>query len=57
MKINIEVNDDLLVNAQNISGIEDKSTLIEKALMLFVTIENQKELKNLWGEIELDEGV
>lgn len=57
MKINIEVNDDLLVNAQNISGIEDKSTLIEKALMLFVSIESQKELKNLWGKIELDEGI
>ncbi len=57
MKINIEVNDDLLVNAQNISGIEDKNTLIEKALMLLVAIENQKGLKNLWGKIELDESV
>jgi len=55
MKINIEVSDELLANAQAISGISDKGILIEKALSLFITLENQKGLKDLWGAVELDE--
>jgi hypothetical protein len=42
MKINIEINDDLMAKAKELSGIQDESLLIEPALQLFVTIENQK---------------
>jgi hypothetical protein len=55
MKINIEVDSDLLVNALSISGIEDKSILVEKALSQFIAMENQRGLKDLWGKVELDD--
>ena len=55
MKINIEINDELLLTALNISGIKDKSILVEKALLQFIAMENQRGIKDLWGKIELDE--
>ena len=55
MKINIDINDDLLTKARKISGIKDESALIEKALQFFVAIETQKKLKDLYGKIELDD--
>ena len=55
MKIYIEINDDLMAKATELSGIQNESLLIETALQLFVTIENQKKLKDLYGKIEFDE--
>jgi len=55
MKIGIDINDDLLIKAKKLSGIKDESALIEKALLLFVTIENQRKLKDLYGKIEMDD--
>jgi len=55
MKISIEINDNLIAKARKLSGIQDKNALIEKALQLFVTIGNQKPLKSLWGNVELDD--
>ena len=55
MKINIEIRDDLIAKAKKLSGIQNESALIEQALQLFVTIENQKKLKDLFGKIEFDE--
>jgi hypothetical protein len=54
MKINLTINDELMAEAQNISHINNKTILIETALKLFVTIENQKKLSTLWGNVELD---
>ena len=55
MKMSIEINDNLIAKAQKLSGIQDKNQLIEKALQLFVTIESQKKLENLWDNVEFDE--
>lgn len=55
MRTNIDINDDLLNKAKKLSHIKTKKELIEKALELFVAIENQKALINLWGKIEIDE--
>jgi hypothetical protein len=55
MKINITINDELMAKAQSISRINDKKMLIEAALNLFVAIENQKKLSNLYGKIRIDE--
>ena len=55
MKISLEINDALIAKAKEVSGIQNESVLIEKALQLFVTIENQKKLKDLYGKIELDD--
>jgi len=55
MKINLTINDELIAKAQSISHINDKKVLIEAALKLFVTVENQKKLLELWGNIEIDD--
>ena len=55
MRTNIEINDELLAKARKLSNIKTKKQLIEKALQLFVTVENQKNLLKLWGTIEVDD--
>ena len=55
MKINLTINDELMAEAQSVSGITDKNALIEAALKLFVTVQNQNELLELWGKVEFDE--
>ena len=54
MRTNIEINDELMAKAQRLSDIKTKKGVIEEALKLYVTIENQKKLKELWGKIEID---
>ena len=55
MKINIDINDDLLAKAKKVSGIKNENVLIEKALQFYITIESQKKLKDLYGKVELDD--
>jgi predicted neuraminidase len=55
MKINLTINDELIAKAQSISHINDKKILIEAALKLFVTVQNQNKLMELWGKIEADD--
>lgn len=55
MKIAIEKNNDILAKAKKLSGIEDEKVLIENALRLFITIGNQKRLKDLYGKVALDD--
>jgi len=55
MKINLTINDELMASAQSVSHINDKNVLIEAALKLFVSIENQNQLSELWGRIGIDE--
>ena len=42
MKINIELDDELLAKAQEVSGIQDINALIEKALEVFISLEHQQ---------------
>ncbi|MDB5141316.1 MAG: Bacterial antitoxin of type system, VapB [Mucilaginibacter sp.] len=55
MKINIEINDDLIAKAKELSGIEDEKELIENALQLFIAIENRKQILGSIGKIEFYE--
>ncbi len=55
MRTNIEIDDDLMAKAQKLSNIKTKKAIVEEALQLYVTIENQKKLKELWGKIEIDD--
>jgi len=55
MKIRIEIDDELLLKAQQLSGENSIDTIVEKALKLFVVTKNQKEITSLWGNIELDD--
>ncbi len=55
MKINLEINNELMAKAQSLSHINDKSVLIEAALKLFVRVKNQNKLLELWGKVEVDD--
>jgi len=55
MKISIEIDNELMTKAKALSGIYDERIIVEKALQLFIEIESQKKLKDLYGKIELDE--
>lgn len=55
MRTNIEIDDKLMAKAQRLSNIKTKRGVVEKALELFVTIENQKKLVDLWGNVEIDD--
>lgn len=55
MKINIEINDDLMAKAKKLSNIKNESTIIEQALQFYVTIETQRRLKDFYGKVQLDD--
>ena len=55
MRTNIEISNDLMEKAQKLSNIKTKKAIVEEALKLFITIENQKKLATLRGKIALDD--
>jgi Arc/MetJ family transcription regulator len=55
MRTNIEIDDQLMAKAQKLTNIKTKKILIDNALRLYVTLENQKKLLELWGKIEVDD--
>jgi Arc/MetJ family transcription regulator len=55
MRTNIEINDELMAKAQKLSNIKTKKAVVEEALQLYITIENQKRLRELWGKVEIDD--
>ena len=55
MRTNIEIDDELMAKAQKLTNIKTKKVLVDSALRLLVTMENQKKLLELWGEIEVDD--
>lgn len=55
MRTNIDLNDDLLNKVKKITNSKTKKAAIENALQLVVTLENQKKLIDLWGQVEVDD--
>jgi len=55
MRTNIEIDDELMAKAQKLSDIKTKKGIVEEALQLFITIENQRKLATLRGKIQLDD--
>ena len=55
MRINIDIDDELMAQAQKLTNIKNKNILVDNALRLYVTVENQKKLISLWGRIKVDE--
>jgi Arc/MetJ family transcription regulator len=53
MRTNIEINDDLMAKAQKLG--KTKKAIVEEALQLYIIIENQKKLMELWGKVEIDD--
>jgi Arc/MetJ family transcription regulator len=55
MRTNIDIDDALMAKAQKLSGVKTKKGIVEEALRLYVTIENQRKLAALRGKIALDD--
>lgn len=55
MKTNIEIDENLLLKAQNLTKLGTKKAVVEKALQLLIQFENQQRLFDLWGKIDIDE--
>jgi len=55
MRTNIEIDDKLMAKAQKLTNIKTKKILVDNALRLYVTVENQKKLLELWGKVEVDD--
>ncbi|HVS92664.1 MAG TPA: type II toxin-antitoxin system VapB family antitoxin [Mucilaginibacter sp.] len=55
MRTNIDIDDSLMKKAQKLSNIKTKKAVVENALKLFVAIENQKKILELWGKVEIDD--
>ncbi|MDT3402725.1 type II toxin-antitoxin system VapB family antitoxin [Mucilaginibacter terrae] len=57
MRTNIDIDEKLLAKAQKLGNIKTKKLAVEKALELFVRLESQKRLLDLWGKVEIDDEV
>ena len=52
MRTNIEINDDLMKSAFNISGLRTKKAVIEEGLKLLVSLGNQARVKEYRGKLQ-----
>jgi hypothetical protein len=50
----VKVDTELLKKARKVTGIKSDKVMVENALQLFITLENQKELLNLWGKVKFN---
>ncbi len=55
MRTNIDIDETLMSKAQKLSNSKTKKAIVEEALRLYVTIENQKKLMDLWGKVAIDD--
>jgi Arc/MetJ family transcription regulator len=55
MRTNIDIDDKLILKAKKLGNLKTKKAVVEKALQLFIQIENQKKLIDLWGTVGIDE--
>lgn len=51
MRTNIVIDDQLIADAQQITGIKTKSAVVEEALRLLVQIKRQEEIKAWRGKL------
>jgi len=52
MKTNIDIDDKLMAKAQKLTNIKSKKILVDNAPRLYVTVESQKKLIELWGNVD-----
>jgi Arc/MetJ family transcription regulator len=55
MRTNIEIDDALMEKALKAGKAKTKKQVVEKALELYVRMQNQEKLLDLWGKIEVDD--
>ena len=59
MRTNIEVDDALIKEAQDLSGLKTKRAVVDAALRMFVRVQHQKDVLNIgkvefWDEVVRD---
>jgi len=52
MRTNIEIDDELMAEAQRLSGRATKKATVEEALRLLVELKRQEDLYQLFGTVE-----
>ncbi|MGY4538577.1 Arc/MetJ family transcription regulator [Mucilaginibacter sp. UYNi724] len=52
MRTNIDISDDLMLKAQKLSNIKTKKAVVEKALQVYIALENQAKILKLKGKIQ-----
>jgi Arc/MetJ family transcription regulator len=51
MRTNIEIDDRLIKEAQQLSGLKTKRAVVEAALRMFVRVQHQKDVLELAGKV------
>jgi len=51
----VQVSDQLVSQAQKLSGLATKEAVVEKTLCLYIIIKSQNKLLQLWGYIKIYE--
>lgn len=51
MRTNIVINDKLIKDALRLSGLPTKREVVEESLRLFVQMQRQKRMKNMFGKL------
>jgi len=57
VRTNIEIDEKLIATAQKLGNIKTKKAVIEKALQLFIKIENQKKVLDLRVKVSFFENI
>ena len=52
MRTNIEIDDELMKEAQNLSGLKTKRAVVEAGLKMLVRVKRQRKILDLAGKIE-----
>ena len=52
MRTNIEVDDELIKEAQQLSGLKTKRAVVDAALRMFVRVQHQKGILDLAGKVK-----
>jgi Arc/MetJ family transcription regulator len=51
MRTNVEIDDDLMEEAQRLSGLKTKRAVIDAALRMFVRVKHQSDILKLAGKV------
>ena len=54
MRTNIDLNDQLVEEARELSGIKTKKDVVEQALRVFIQIQRQTKIRELRGKVQWD---
>ena len=52
MRTNVDIDDQLIAEAQQLSGLKTKRAVVDAALRMFVRVQHQKDVLQLAGKVE-----